>query len=231
MPSDSWAVKATAASRLSNAAGYDDTGDMRRSGFQVLGSRFVFRFEFRFGVLIVLAFLATGCASKGGVVATPRPFPGATVPPRSSPAEPRPSTPGGERPGLGSAPETAAIQPAIISLALSLRGIPYRNGGSDPSGFDCSGFVQWVFGQQGMALPREVRQQYQVGEDIESIEVRAGDLVFFETVSKGASHVGIALGDGTFVHAPSSNGVVRVERYTSGYWADRWVGARRVMTG
>ena len=234
MPSDSWAVKATVASRLSNAAGYDDTGDMRRSGFQVLGSQFVFRFGFgfgfRFGVLVVLAFVATGCASKGGDVATPRPFPGAAVPPRSAPAEPRPSTPGAESPGLASGPEAAGIQPAIISLALSLRGIPYRNGGSDPSGFDCSGFVQWVFAQQGMALPREVRQQYQIGEDIESVDVRPGDLVFFETVSRGASHVGIALGDGTFVHAPSSNGVVRVERYTSGYWADRWVGARRVSS-
>jgi cell wall-associated NlpC family hydrolase len=113
-------------------------------------------------------------------------------------------------------------------MALSLRGIPYRNGGSDLAGFDCSGFVQWVFAQQGLTLPREVRQQYQVGRDITSDDVRPGDLVFFETVSPGASHVGIALGGGDFVHAPSSRGVVRVERYTSGYWADRWVGARRV---
>jgi cell wall-associated NlpC family hydrolase len=58
--------------------------------------------------------------------------------------------------------------------------------------------------------------------------VQAGDLVFFETVSRGPSHVGIALGAGQFVHAPSSRGVVRVENYTSGYWASRWVGARRV---
>ena len=225
MPSDSWTVKATDASRLSNAAVYDDTGDMRRSRFRVLASQVVFRLVF--GVLIP-GLLATACAPKSGVVATPRPFPGAPLPPRSAPAEPRPSTPGGGSPGLAAAPEAATIQPAVLSLALSLRGVPYRNGGSDPSGFDCSGFVQWVYAQQGTALPREVRQQYQVGEDIESEEVRAGDLVFFETVSRGASHVGIALGDGTFVHAPSSNGVVRVERYTSGYWADRWVGARRV---
>jgi cell wall-associated NlpC family hydrolase len=59
--------------------------------------------------------------------------------------------------------------------------------------------------------------------------VRAGDLVFFETVSRGASHVGIALGNDQFVHAPSSRGVVRVERYTSGYWADKWLGARRII--
>jgi cell wall-associated NlpC family hydrolase len=165
---------------------------------------------------VLAAALATGCAAKGTVVATPRPFPGATVPPRSVPPEDQ----------HAAAPIT--VQPAVISLALSLRGTPYLNGGSDPSGFDCSGFVQWVFAQEGLALPREVRQQYQVGRRVDTDHIRPGDLVFFETVAKGASHVGIALGGGEFVHAPSSRGVVRIERYTSGYWADRWVGARRV---
>jgi cell wall-associated NlpC family hydrolase len=166
-------------------------------------------------IIVALAILAVGCAAKGTVVATPRPFPGATVPPRSLPEDERAAEPFG-------------IQPAAVSLALSLRGTPYRNGGSDPAGFDCSGFVQWVYAQQGTGLPREVRQQYRTGREIDSDEVRPGDLVFFETVSPGASHVGIALGGGEFVHAPSSRGVVRIERYTSGYWADRWVGARRV---
>ena len=172
-------------------------------------------------LVVLLGVLATACASKG-VVATPKPFPGAPVPPRSTPAVVPPT----EAEPLASAP--AAIQPAVISLALSLRGTPYRNGGSDPAGFDCSGFVQWVFAQQGLALPREVRQQYRVGSEIDTDEIRPGDLVFFETVSPGASHVGIALGGGEFVHAPRSRGVVRVERYTGGYWGERWVGARRV---
>jgi cell wall-associated NlpC family hydrolase len=88
--------------------------------------------------------------------------------------------------------------------------------------------VQWVFAQHGTALPREVREQFRLGRTIDDDEVHAGDLVFFETVSRGASHVGIALGDGTFIHAPSSRGVVRVERYTSDYWSKRWVGARRL---
>ena len=182
-----------------------------RSHFQVLASRFVFGVRV-FGVLLPI--LATGCAARG-TVATPRPFPGATVPPRSLPEDARVTA------------EPISIQPGVVSLALSLRGTPYRNGGSDLTGFDCSGFVQWVFAQQGLALPREVKEQYRVGRDIDT-EVKAGDLVFFETVSPGASHVGIALGGGEFVHAPSSRGVVRVERYTSGYWADRWVGARRL---
>ena len=78
-------------------------------------------------------------------------------------------------------------------------------------------------------LPRETREQYQLGDKVDDDEVHAGDLVFFETVSKGPSHVGIALGGGEFVHAPSSRGVVRVESYTkTGYWADRWLGARRI---
>ena len=169
----------------------------------------------RFQVVAVIGILATGCAAKGPVTATPRPFPGATVPTRSLPEDVRTAEP-------------LTIQPAIVSLALSLRGTPYRNGGSDLAGFDCSGFVQWVFAHNGLVLPREVREQYRVGRNIEADNVRAGDLVFFETVSPGASHVGIALGGGEFVHAPSSRGVVRVERYTAGYWADRWVGARRV---
>jgi cell wall-associated NlpC family hydrolase len=123
---------------------------------------------------------------------------------------------------------TPIAVPALVTTALTLRGTPYRNGGSDPSGFDCSGFVQWVFAQHGAGIPREVRDQYRVGEEVDEDEVQPGDLVFFETVAKGASHVGIAIGNGEFVHAPSSRGVVRVERYTSSYWAQRWVGARRV---
>ena len=168
-----------------------------------------------FGMLAValVSALAAGCAAKG-TAATPRPFPGATVPTRSLPADVRAAEP--------------ITQPSVVSLALSLRGTPYRNGGSDLAGFDCSGFVQWVFAHNGLALPREVKDQYRIGRDIDTDDVKAGDLVFFETVSPGASHVGIALGGGEFVHAPSSRGVVRVERYTSGYWADRWVGARRV---
>jgi cell wall-associated NlpC family hydrolase len=127
--------------------------------------------------------------------------------------------------------EIATASPAVadlIATALTLRGTPYLNGGTDPSGFDCSGFVQWVFARHGTGLPREVRDQYRVGRNIDEDEVKPGDLVFFETVAKGASHVGIAIGNGEFVHAPSSRGVVRVEKFTSAYWAKRWVGARRV---
>jgi cell wall-associated NlpC family hydrolase len=103
-------------------------------------------------------------------------------------------------------------------------------GGESPArGFDCSGFVQYVFGQQHVDLPRTVGDQYRSGTSVPLARVRAGDLVFFSTVAPGASHVGLAVGaDGEFIHAPSENGVVRVERLDSPYWRSRFVGARRV---
>ena len=114
---------------------------------------------------------------------------------------------------------------AIASAALRLQGVPYRSGGSDLRGFDCSGLVQWAFARNGRALPREVREQFLVGREIDSDNVKPGDLLFFDTASNGASHVGIALDHETFVHAPRTNGVVRIERYTSTYWSRRYLGA------
>ena len=164
--------------------------------------------------LLLAAAVGGGCAS-GGRVPRPQPFPGANVPP----ASPEPVAPA----------EVESAASALIATALALRGTPYLNGGTEPArGFDCSGFVQWVFGQHGTSLPRETREQYDQGKRVDRDQVRPGDLVFFETVSRGASHVGIALGAGQFVHAPSSRGVVRVESYESEYWSSRWVGARRV---
>jgi cell wall-associated NlpC family hydrolase len=164
---------------------------------------------------VIMAVAGGACASRGAV---PRPFPGAATPPVARTTPPAEVTP---------EPTTAAD---VVATALALRGTQYRNGGSEPSqGFDCSGLVQWVFAKHGTALPRETREQYVVGKKIDNDEVRPGDLVFFKTVSKGPSHVGIALGGGAFVHAPSSRGVVRVESYEkSDYWARRWIGARRI---
>lgn len=160
---------------------------------------------------------AAGCASRGAV---PRPFPGAPAPPASR-SEPAPIA----------GPATLSHVSDLVATALALRGTRYRNGGSEPTrGFDCSGLVQWVFAQHGAALPRETREQYEVGAKIDEDEVQPGDLVFFETVSKGPSHVGIALGAGDFVHAPSSRGVVRVESYVKNeYWSRRWLGAKRIL--
>lgn len=164
-----------------------------------------------------LALMATGCASTG---ATPKPFP--TPAGRGGALTRDPS----DRRSSTSTRSPARID-ALLRTALGLQGRPYRNGGSTPDGFDCSGFTQYVFEQHGVHLPREVRDQFRMGSPVRADDLHAGDLVFFTTTAPGASHVGIALGDGTFVHAPSSNGVVRVERMSLRYWARRFVGVRR----
>jgi len=115
-----------------------------------------------------------------------------------------------------------------VDTALGLRGVPYRNGGGSPDGFDCSGFTQYVFARHGVALPRETRDQYRVGDEIPDEAIEAGDLLFFSTTSSGPSHVAIAIGLDEFVHAPSSAGVVRVELRSARYWSERYLGARRM---
>jgi cell wall-associated NlpC family hydrolase len=160
-----------------------------------------------------LALLTGACASSG---ASPKPFP---FPGSSSAARPR-----GDR-----QPDAAGDAYAITSTALSLRGIPYRNGGTEPrSGFDCSGFTQYVFAQHGYALPREVREQYELGRTVKPKDVVAGDLVFFTTTAPGPTHVGIALGGDEFIHAPSSTGVVRIDHMSTSYWSRRFLKARRL---
>ena len=128
-------------------------------------------------------------------------------------------------PPFETADDSANLTSQLVREALELRGTPYRNGGSDPAGFDCSGFTQWVFSRVGLRLPRETREQFQVGLSVPTGTQRAG---FFTTTARGASHVGIALGDDTFVHAPSSKGVVRVESLSVAYWSTRVVGIRRM---
>ena len=161
---------------------------------------------------ILLTSFIGACASTGSA---PRPFP---VP---NPTEATAGAPDQARP-------SAVDGYALVGTALDLRGAPYRNGGADPQGFDCSGFTQYVFARFGVALPREVRDQFGIGQRVSSDEWEPGDLLFFSTTAPGPSHVGIAIGGDQFVHAPSSNGVVRVERISSSYWASRYIGARRV---
>ena len=142
-------------------------------------------------------------------------------------------TQSGRGAGTSPPPATAASNGyAISGSALQFRGTPYRNGGRDPSGFDCSGFVWYVFDQNGVHVPRTVAEQFRTGTDVDPVDLRAGDLVFFDTVNgparQTATHVGISIGGDEFVHAPSTTGEVRVERLASSYWAPRFVGARRM---
>ena len=175
----------------------------------------------RGAVIIAVSLLAAACASSG---AKPQPFPTpdrASASPAAAPSDAPPSSEVGESP----APSSDAT---LIDTALSLRGVPYRNGGTDPNGFDCSGFTQYVFARHGITLPRDTRDQFQMGEKVKLREIRTGDLVFFHTVASGVSHVGIAVNDDEFVHAPSTAGVVRVEHIGSAYWSKRFVAARRI---
>ena len=90
--------------------------------------------------------------------------------------------------------------------------------------------MQYVFAQYRLAVPRVVEEQYEMGDKIRPSDIQPGDLIFFNTKTRGrgASHVGIAIGQDTFVHAPNSSGVVRVEALSSSYWGSRYLGARRV---
>jgi len=126
------------------------------------------------------------------------------------------------------APSAAGAGEAVASLALSLQGSPYVNGGAGLDGFDCSGFVQYVFARSGVALPRSVLEQFEEGIGVEGAP-EPGDLVFFAIDGGRVSHVGIATGPDTFVHAPSSRGVVREDRLSAPYWSRRYAGARRVL--
>jgi cell wall-associated NlpC family hydrolase len=168
-------------------------------------------------VIVIMA--AAGCRTTGAVH-VPRPFPmePATAAAQASPAPEVPEVAGVWPP----------LIPPLIQVALDLRGIPYRNGGVDPEGFDCSGFTQYVFGRVGVQLPRNVRDQFGVGQTIRTDQLAPGDLLFFSTTEPGPSHVGIALGSDEFIHAPSSTGVVRIERLSVTYWSRRFLGGHRV---
>jgi cell wall-associated NlpC family hydrolase len=120
-----------------------------------------------------------------------------------------------------------AFDAQVTRTALRYVGVPYVWGGTSFSGVDCSGFVQSVFEHNGISLPRTADSQFEVGHPVKMRNLRAGDLVFFETYAAGASHVGIYLGGGQFVHASSSNGV-RVDYLTEEYYAARYIGARRL---
>lgn len=119
----------------------------------------------------------------------------------------------------------------LAFYALSLTGTPYRYGGNSPdTGFDCSGFVRHVFRSTlGIDLPRSSREINELGERITPNELRPGDLVFYNTLRRTFSHVGIYLGDGRFVHSPSSGGGIRVEDMSQSYWQKRFNGARRII--
>ncbi|MFQ5741079.1 MAG: NlpC/P60 family protein [Acidobacteriota bacterium] len=128
---------------------------------------------------------------------------------------------------------SGALAAEILDTAYSQLGRKYRWGGQSPEdGFDCSGFVQWVFSQNGLQLPRTSRQQFKAGSPIGRDEVLPGDLLFFSARSRsqGVNHVGIYSGGGRFLHSPSSGERIQESKAFEGYYLSHFAGARRVIS-
>jgi cell wall-associated NlpC family hydrolase len=116
-----------------------------------------------------------------------------------------------------------AGRPRIVAIAFRYRGTPYRWAGASPSGFDCSGFVMYVYGRIGIGLPHNSAQLWSVGKPIARGDLKPGDIVFFN----GLSHVGIYVGHGRFIHSPHSGDVVRVQSLSESWYRTTYDGARR----
>ena len=126
-------------------------------------------------------------------------------------------------------PGGSASASAILATAKTYLGVPYVWGGSTPSGFDCSGYVQYVFAKHGISLPRTSKQQWSVGTAVSKSNLVPGDLVFFaNTYTSGISHLGIYMGGGQFIHASSSKGVI-ISELSNSYWASHYYGAKRIL--
>ena len=119
----------------------------------------------------------------------------------------------------------------LVRSAMGSIGVPYRRGGtSAETGFDCSGFVRATYEQaMGLVLPRRAEEQAAATDRIDRTDLQPGDLVFFNTLRRAYSHVGIYLGEGRFIHSPRKGSKVRVESMEGSYWQKRFNGARRVL--
>lgn len=172
--------------------------------------------------------LAFGTASRPGA----RPAGGARTPPHleAPPAEDVYTTARSE----GASEDVARVASAVVTTALDAMGTPYRWGGSDENGYDCSGLIQYAYGEHGILLPRVSRDQARMGllVDRDLGQLRPGDILGFSTNGSGVSHVGLYVGDGMFIH--SANAGVKLSSLSasdpeSRYWRERWVVVRRLL--
>ncbi|HTT07320.1 MAG TPA: NlpC/P60 family protein [Gammaproteobacteria bacterium] len=169
----------------------------------------------RIGVLALVVMLLSGCA---GTPQAPAPVVDLNAPPGYAPHPPPP---------LPAPPSTPLAE--LLSYATSLRGVSYHPGGTSPQqGFDCSGFVRHVYGRWGVSLPHNADEMARSLPPILPADPRPGDLVFFNTLGRAHSHVGIYLGKDEFIHAPSSRSeTVMVSSLQDSYWRKRLDGVRR----
>lgn len=114
----------------------------------------------------------------------------------------------------------------VITEAKKHIGTPYRWGGTTPKGFDCSGFIQYAHKKNGVQLPRTAAQMYTKGAKVAKSSMEPGDLMFFSTYKKGASHVGIYLGNNQFIHSASKG--VRIDKVSNSYWTKKYIGSKRL---
>jgi Cell wall-associated hydrolases (invasion-associated proteins) len=127
--------------------------------------------------------------------------------------------------------DTGDVRQSVVTAAFNYLNIPYKYGGNNyVSGFDCSGLVMTIYRQvANKTLPRTTASQAAATTTIKRSELEPGDLVFFNTVGRRFSHVGIYVGDNKFIHAPRTGTQVRIDSINSGYWDKRFTGARRVV--
>ena len=138
--------------------------------------------------------------------------------------------------GLPPSTASANVAPDVDSVeiasaadhALAMLGAPYRHGGANRAGFDCSGLVYYSFQKIGIALPRDTQSLKKIGLEVDPNKLVKGDLLFFDQEGKKSSHVGIYLGEGRFVHAPSTGGKVRTDDLHLAYWRKHFTEARRI---
>ncbi|WP_262173889.1 C40 family peptidase [Saccharococcus sp. Marseille-Q5394] len=123
---------------------------------------------------------------------------------------------------------SASTSTSLVSTAKAYMGTPYKYAGTTTSGFDCSGYTQFVFKREGVSIPRTTTQQYSTGKSVAKSNLQSGDLVFFNTSGNGVSHVGIYIGSSNFIHASTSRGVMISSINDPAYWGKRYIGARRV---
>lgn len=176
---------------------------------------------------------ASGLPALAGLFVSAASWTGAEIPLPGQPTRP-PLAPSPQQPGEAGAPATSTaagtgVASAIESTAERYLGIPYRFGGEGAAGIDCSSFVQQVFREHQIELPRTAREQIQLGSDVAPGELKKGDLVFFHTYASYPSHVGIYLGEGKMIHASSGKGEVTVSDLNSDYYRSRFIGAKRLV--
>lgn len=166
--------------------------------------------------LFALGFLA-GCATQPGPSRGPRPTPSNAPVFESIDAL------------LGADADPRRTE--LVMMAISFLGVPYAFGGTSPErGFDCSGLVAYVYRRVlNQSLPRSAWEQSRVGESVPVPALRSGDLVFYNTLARSFSHVGMYIGGGRFIHAPATGGVVSIAGMFGEYWTQRFNGARRVI--